>query len=107
MVIRKGAFIESLNRNNKKIREDRAVSIYEEAQLEYKRIIEDMEIKIKKLVRERENMLDLSSGNTVASNNFVAEKYIDKDISIGIKIRKLEIQLGIAKERYEYLFGGV
>ena len=60
---RKGAFAESLQRNNKKIREDRAIAITEDAQLIYKREVEDMEIQIKQIKRERDQMLDLSPTN--------------------------------------------
>ena len=44
-----GAFVESLKRNNQKIREDRAIAIAEDAQLIYKREVEDLEIQIKRL----------------------------------------------------------
>lgn len=52
-----GAFISSLKRNNKQIREDRATSIAEDVQTLYKRTVEDIELKIKKLKRDREAML--------------------------------------------------
>jgi len=39
-----GAFIESLKRNNKQIRDDRAASIVDIAQLKYKRKVEDLEL---------------------------------------------------------------
>ncbi len=105
-----GAFQVALQRNNSKIRKDRAEAISEDTQLVYKRAVEDMEIKIKKLKRDRENMLDLSptdATSLVLASDFNAEEYIDKDIEIGVKLRNLEIRLEIAKERYEYLFGGV
>ena len=56
----KGAFMESLVRNNKKIRDDRAIAIGEAAQMIYKREVEDTELKIKQPKRERDAMLDLS-----------------------------------------------
>jgi SNF2 family DNA or RNA helicase len=40
----KGAFVQSLVRNNKQIKEDRAIVIVETAQMQFKREIEDMEI---------------------------------------------------------------
>jgi hypothetical protein len=55
-----GAFVASLKRNNKKIRDDRAASISEDTELVYKRQIEDLEMSIKKMRRDQENMLDLS-----------------------------------------------
>lgn len=105
----KGAFIGSLVRNNKKIREDRAIAIGEAAQMIYKREVEDTELKIKQLRREREAMLDLSpttADSLVLASDFNAKDFVAKDIKIGIDIRNLEITLEIAKARYEFLFEG-
>lgn len=104
-----GAFISSLKRNNKEIREDRAAAIAEDAQLVYKRKIEDLEISIRKMQREQENMLDLSPASTqslILASDFKCDDYVAKDIDLGIKIRNTEITLEIAKQRYNYLFGG-
>lgn len=103
----KGAFIESLQRNNKKIREDRAVAIAEDAQLLYKREVEDLEIQIKQHRRERDAMLDLSPTNAdslVLASDFDSKNFVNKDIELGVKIRNLEIKLEIAKTRYTELF---
>lgn len=105
----KGAFISSLVRNNRKIREDRAVAIQEAAALVYKREVEDTEIKIKQLRREREAMLDLSPENSmslVLASDFDEKAFVEKDLNIGIQLRNLEIKLEIAKARYNYLFSG-
>lgn len=102
-----GAFILSLKRNNKQIREDRATSIAEDVQTLYKRTVEDIELKIKKLKRDRDSMLDLSPTNAqslVLSSDFDAAQFVEKDIKLGIDIRNLEIQLEIARKQYEYLF---
>jgi hypothetical protein len=104
-----GAFINSLKRNNREIRDDRATAIAEDTQLVYKRKIEDLEISIKKMQREQENMLDLSPTSTqslILASDFNCEEYVAKDIDLGIKIRNTEITLEIARQRYEYLFGG-
>jgi hypothetical protein len=104
-----GAFITSLKRNNAKIREDRATSISEDTQVIYKRKIEDLELSIKKMKREQENMLDLSPTNAdslVLASDFNCEEYAKKDIDLGVKIRNAEITLEIAKTRFAYLFGG-
>lgn len=104
-----GAFIGSLKRNNKEIREDRATAIAEDAQLVYKRKIEDLEISIRKMQREQENMLDLSPATAqslILASDFNCDDYATKDIELGIKIRQAEITLEIAKQRYNYLFGG-
>ncbi len=104
-----GAFKESLYRNNSKIRKDRADSIIEDAQLIYKREIEDLEVQMKKMQREQENMLDLSPTNAMnltLASDFESKVYVDKDIELGVKIRNVNIKLDIARKRYAYLFGG-
>ena len=103
----KGAFVESLKRNNKKIREDRAVAIAEDAQIIYKREVEDLEIQIKQIKREREAMLDLSPTNAdslVLATDFNSKAFVNKDLELGVKIRNLEIRLEIARARYSELF---
>lgn len=103
----KGAFVGSLVRNNKKIREDRAIAIAEAAQMIYKREVEDLEMQIKQRKREREAMLDLSptdAQSLVLASDFDAKQFVSKDIQIGIDIRNLEIKLDIAKSRYAKLF---
>ena len=103
----KGAFIGSLVRNNKKIREDRAIAIAESAQMLYKREVEDTELKIKQLKRDREAMLDMSpttADSLVLASDFDARIFVAKDLALGIEIRNLTIQLDILKERYIHLF---
>lgn len=104
----KGAFVESLVRNNKKIREDRAIAIAEDAQTLYKREIEDLIMQIKRMKRERDNMLDLSPSSAdslVLASDFNAANFVKKDIDLGRKIRDMEITMEIAQERYKLLFG--
>jgi hypothetical protein len=104
-----GAFIASLKRNNKQIRDDRATAIGEDAQLLYKREIEDLDVSIKRMMREQENMLDLSPENAMSlklASDFNSKDYVAKDIELGVKIRNAEIKLDIATKRYNYLFGG-
>lgn len=102
-----GAFVSSLVRNNKKIREDRAIMIAESAEMLYKRQIEDTEIRMKQLKREREAMLDMSPTTTdslILASDFDAKKFVEKDIQLGIEIRNIEITLEIARTRYNHLF---
>jgi hypothetical protein len=104
-----GAFISSLKRNNKQIRDDRATAIGEDTELAYKRSVEDLNLSIKKMKREQENMLDLSPTNAqslVLASDFDSNVYVSKDVELGVKIRNAEIKLEIAKKRYSYLFGG-
>lgn len=104
-----GAFVASLKRNNSKIRADRAEAITEDAQLLYKRTVEDVEVAIRKMERDQENMLDLSPDHAMSlklASDFDSTEYVSKDIELGVKIRNAKIKLEIAVKRYEYLFGG-
>lgn len=103
----KGKFVASLQRNNTKIKHDRAVAIGEDAQVVFKRVVEDLEIEIKKKKRDRENMLDLSPENSLSlmvASDFDAAKFVSKDLALGVDIRNLEIKLDIAAARYAELF---
>lgn len=103
----KGAFVASLVRNNKKIKEDRAIAIAESAQMLYKRTVEDIELEIKQLKRDRDAMLDMSpttADSLVMASDFNAKEFVDKDLAMGVKIRNLEIKLDIARDRYNRLF---
>lgn len=105
---KKGAFIESLKRNNDKIREDRALAIVEDAQILYRREVEDLSLKLNRLKREQDNMLDLSpthADSLVLASDFDAKQYVAKDLEIAVKVRNLEIKLQLAEKRYEHLFG--
>lgn len=105
----KGAFYSSLKRNNKQIRDDRAIAIVEDTELVYKRQMEDLELSVKKMKREQENMLDLSptdARSLVLASDFDSAEYVGKDVELGVKIRNTQIKLGIAQKRYAYLFGG-
>lgn len=102
-----GAFVSSLRRNNKQIREDRALSIAEDAELLFKREIEDMQTEIKRYKRDRDNMLDLAGTDTtkiISASDFNAKAFVMKDLELGVKIRNLEIKLEIATSRYKELF---
>ena len=103
-----GKFFDSLKRSNSKIREDRALDIAEDAQLTFKREVEDLEMEIKKMERERDGMLDMSpttADSLVLASDFKAKDFVTKDIELGVKIRQAKITLDIAKERYQELFG--
>ena len=105
----RGAFIVSLKRNNKQIRDDRAAAIGEDTELLYKRQMEDLDVSLKRMRREQENMLDLSPHDThslILASDFDSADYVAKDIALGVKIRNEEIKLEIAKTRFQYLFGG-
>lgn len=107
-VTTKGAFFESLNRNNKSIKKDRAIAIAEDAQMRYKRELEDMELELRKLRRERTALLDLSptdANSLMLANDFDAKGFVNRDIDIGVRLRNLEIRIDIARKSYTELFG--
>lgn len=104
-----GAFVASLKRNNKQIRDDRAQAIAEDTQIVYKRQVEDLEYLIKKKKREREQMMDLSPTNAqslVLANEFDAKAFVARELKLGVEIRNLTIKLNVAKTRYAFLFEG-
>jgi len=105
-----GAFYASLKRNNKQIRDDRAMAIAEDAQMIYRRTVEDLELSIRRMQRERESMLDLSpthAQSLVLASDFDSGAFVQKDIDLGVQIRNASIKLDIAKAQYDHLFGGV
>lgn len=104
----KGAFQQSLYRNNKQIRQDRADSIIETAQMQYKRAVEDLSIRIKQAKRDLEGLLDLSPTNTqslVLASDFDAAKFVMKDQEIRLTIYNDEIKLKVLLKAYLELFG--
>lgn len=103
----KPRFIESLKRNNDQIREDRAQTIGEDSELIYRRRVEDIELKIKRLEREQEGLIDISplDKNSLTFVDFQPETFVQKDIELSLSIRNLNIQLEVSRKRFEYLFG--
>lgn len=103
----KPRFIESLQRNNDKIREDRARAIGEDSELIYRRKVEDIELKIKRLEREQEGLIDISplDKNSLTFADFQPEAFVQRDIELSLIIRNLNIQLEVSLKRFEYLFG--
>lgn len=104
----KGALYQSLNRNNRQIKADRAEVIGEDLEMEFNRSVHDAAKDLKRARRERENMYDLSPTNTttlVLAEELDAPLILKRDTELSLKIRELEIILDIRKERYKYLFG--
>ena len=103
----KGAFIASLKRNNKEIRDDRATAIAEKAQVMYRRKVEDLELQLNELKRDQEGMLDMSPDNVFSlkmASDFKADEFVARDLKLGVEIRETEIKLDIAKKQYQHLF---
>jgi hypothetical protein len=101
-------FTDSLKRNNSKIREDRATAISEDAEMLFKRTVEDIALEIKRTKRDRENMLDMSpdsADSLKVASDFDSVAFVAKDLDLGWKLRNLEIKYEIATARYVELFG--
>lgn len=103
----KPRFVESLQRNNDQIREDRARTIGADSELIYRRRVEDIELKIKRLEREQEGLIDISplDRNSLTFADFHPEEFVQKDMELSFTIRNLNIQLEVSRKRFEYLFG--
>lgn len=103
-----GAFVTSLKRNNRQIREDRATAIAEDAELVYRRSVEDLQLKVTRLLRNREALLDLSPANAMSlmpAADFKADEFVAKEIDLAKNIRDTQILLDIMRKRYTELFG--
>ena len=105
-----GTFKIDLQRNFKQLKDSRAESVAEDVEIIYKRKIEDLCHEIRNIERDRENiMLDLSPTNVTSTlavpSDFNAEKFLEKDMQLGIRKREAEIKLDIVARRYEELFG--
>lgn len=103
-----GAMYRSLDRNNTQIRRERANAIGEDAELVYRRKVEDLRMKLTRLQRDQQNGLDFSpdSGFSLkAAENFEAATFTEKDHAYSMSIRDCEIELSVIEKRYEFLFG--
>ncbi len=106
----KGLFYQNLTRDFKKLKADRAESVTEDAEIAYKRHIEDYCRDLREISRRRENlMLELAPTTTydatVVPADFDVNKFMAEDEKLGIRSRELTIKLEIMLDRYETLFG--
>jgi len=104
-----GLFQTALKRSVKDIKQVRATAITDNAEMSYRRMVEDLIQKRKTLLMEREEMLDMSPESAISlvlAKNFDGRKFADKDIEIAVQIRLLSIQIELGQERYKEPFGG-
>jgi hypothetical protein len=104
----KGTLYQSLARNNGQIRQERADVIAEDLEITFKRGVEDMQYKLKRLKTSREGMFDFSPTNSqslVLIKDLDAKQIHENDMKISIEIRQMEIELEIGESRYLSLFG--
>lgn len=103
----KGQFARFLLRNNKTIKEDRALTILRRAELAYKRQVEDIESELQDLEAERKGLLDLSPTNAdslILAADFKPEVFYATDMKLTLKIREAKIRLEEAQARFKELF---
>lgn len=103
-----GVFLSSLKRNNKQIRESRAVSIAEDTETLYRRKIEDLRLRIRRLERQREDSLDLSPTNATnlkPAENYNPEQFVENDLKLIISIKNEKVRLEEAEKAFLWLFG--
>lgn len=102
-----GAFQQSLIRTNKQIKESRAREISEDVETVYRRKVEDLGIKIKRMKQTQAASLDFSpeSAGVLKFSNVDSESFSENDLKACRDIRDLEITYELAKARYHFLFG--
>lgn len=106
--VRNGRFAQSLSRDNNTIRQERAAAISEDAEITYRRTIEDLRLHYKQIRRAQENKLDFSpndANSLKAAENFVGKDFVQQDLNASLSIRETLVKLQIAEQRYAYLFG--
>ena len=60
---------------------------------DYKRQIEDLDVSIKRMKRDQENMLDMSPDNAMSlklASDFDANAYATKDLELGVMLSKCD-----------------
>jgi len=104
----KGALADSVRRNNKQIRADRGLNLVESIKMKYKRVIEDLQLDIRKKKIDQGNLLDFSPTNAdslILGKDLDETNFVKQDQQLSIDIENLSIRLRLAVERYQYLFG--
>lgn len=104
-----GGFLQqSLNRSNKQIRQERGDAIAEDLEIVYKRKVEDLEVEVKRAMRKQENAFDFSPTNSqslVMAKELESVDILSQDLALSLEVRNTRIQLYLASERYNILFG--
>lgn len=103
-----GLFEDSLKRNFKQIREDRASIMTRSSLSVYKGKIDKLYLDLDKLEIDRNNLLDFAGDSTtriVSLEQFDADVFCSKDEEITLKMRELRIRIEELTQRYKALFG--
>lgn len=103
-----GKFFTNLKMNAKGIKETRARGIAEDACVAYKRQVEDFTRELRRLQRQREDLLDLHGDSALSikpGKDFDPERFVEEDLELGYRIREITVRLRIAERQFEELFG--
>lgn len=103
-----GLFDQSLKRNFKQIREDRADLMKKSTRALYKREIDDLYTELDTLEVDRNNLLDFAGDSTthvLNPSDFDAKNFISRDKSLTMKAREISIQIEEYTKRFNSLFG--
>ena len=103
-----GLFDQSLKRNFKQIREDRADLMKKSTRALYKREIDDLYTELDTLEVDRNNLLDFAGDSTtriISPSDFDAKNFIGKDKQLTMRAREIRIQIEEFTERFKSLFG--
>lgn len=103
-----GVLGDSLKRNSKEIREDRAAFIFEDLEQEYDRAVNDLDRDIKRKMSEQNRQFDFSPGTTISltlKDDFDPRNIMEQDISRSMEIREMKVRRNELAKRYNTLFG--
>lgn len=103
-----GAFIASLRRNNKQIRDERAQEIYDTIEMLYRRKVEDVSLKVKRYKSQLTTNMDMSPetiGSLVPAESEKTINFVERDFEIIANLTSEELLLEKVHARYEFLFG--
>ena len=101
----KGVIFRDLAKNSRTIRNDRAEAIAEDLEITFERKIKDLELKIKRLKRDRKSLSDMSPDNVtsiIRVDDFNAEDFYGNYRKKTLEIRNLlvEYRLMVAHKKY-------
>lgn len=95
----KGKFFNAISRTEEEVSKERAEGIAEETELVFRRQVEDTELELKQLERQKKETL-----NVINLDNFKSNKFVDDQLSLAIKINNVKKRLVIIKEQYAEMF---
>ena len=99
---------DSLTRNSKTIKQDRADEILESILITGKRKVEDLELQLTKLLRKKRSLVDLSPNTTftiISVEEFEKIDLFERFCELNAEIRNKKIAINVARKSYNELSG--